>query len=94
MINGSVGCVTKEQQSVASEVLDMTAQVANLARQITERLESKLISVMRNSSPTPDCPVEKTSRQYPPLFSEWSSHIASIRSSLEIIDDCIRRTEL
>jgi NTP pyrophosphatase (non-canonical NTP hydrolase) len=93
MINGNAVCAPKEQ-SVASEVLDMTSQVANLALQIAERLESKLGSVMRNSSPPPDCPAEKTCRQYPPLFSEWSSHIASIRGSLEIIDDCIRRTEL
>lgn len=82
------------QEPVATEVLVLTSNVANMARQIAERLESKLSSVMRSGAPLPDAPKEKQCREYPPLFSEWIGYIVSIRTSLEVIDDCIQRTEL
>jgi hypothetical protein len=87
-------CAKVAQEPISNEVMNLTKQVAEEARQITERLNNKLAPVMRSSAPQPTGGTEKQCREYPPLFSEWHSHVCSIRASLEMIEDCIRRTEL
>jgi hypothetical protein len=93
-MNQTTGCDAKLQESIASEVLKITAQISKDAQQIAERLNNKLAPVMRSSAPQTQCEKEKQCREYPPLFAEWSSHVSSIHNSLEIIEDAIRRTEL
>ena len=93
-MNQTTGCEAKLQEPVAGEVLKNTAQVSDMARQVAERLNNKLSPIMRSSAPQPTGGTEKQCREYPPLFSEWHSHVCSIRASLEMIEDCIRRTEL
>jgi hypothetical protein len=74
-------------------MLDLTSSTAEMARQIVEKLSVKLSPVTRPHQPSTTCD-EKVSKEYPPLFSEWGTHVRSIRSSLEDIEDIIRRTEL
>jgi hypothetical protein len=85
------------QEPISNEVMKLTQQVSEEARQIAERLNNKLTPVMRSSTPIDTGRCEKTlmpQREFPPLFSEWNSYVLSIQSSLKTIEEAIRRTEL
>jgi hypothetical protein len=93
-MNQTTACDAKIQDSVASELLKLTQQIAERAGSIAERLNGKLAPVMKSQQPSNPCVGEKLSREFPPLFAEWSSYIFALRSSLDSIEDAIRRTEL
>ena len=90
-------CAKVSQEPISNEVMNLTKQVAEEARQISERLNNKLAPVMRSSTPVETCSNEKSlrpQREFPPLFAEWNSLVLSIRSNLATIEEAIRRTEL
>lgn len=86
-------------EPISNEVMKLTQQVSEEARQIAERLNNKLtpvMSAMVNGAPI-ETRLEKSvipQRELPPLFAEWNSHVLSIQSSLKTIEEAIRRTEL
>lgn len=82
------------QESVAAEVMYHTAQVAEMAAGITERLGNRLGIIMRNDIPVNPTDKAKLSREYPQLFKEWDNHICAIQSCLWAIEGFIQRLEV
>lgn len=80
------------RETAASEVLSLTAHVADMAERVANELCVKLKPVMRSVNPIGKDPVKD--KGYPRLFKDWATYVHSIRNSLVAIERAIRQVDL
>lgn len=87
-----VGCAAR--QPVAAEVASYAERLASRARDLAERVNGKLHSVMTSETPRHCELAAKDGQEYPPLFNDLRGNFQAISGALDSIESALQRTEL
>jgi hypothetical protein len=82
------------RQPVSAEVAQFAERLATRARDLAERTNGKLHSVMTSETPRSCEVLSKDGQEYPPLFADLRGNFVSIASALDSIEYALSRTEL
>ena len=81
------------KEPIGQELLKRYANLADKAKELAERVQTKLIPIM-NNAPTVAEDEGKDMLEYPPLFSELREYYKTIKNALNDIDACLSRVEI
>jgi len=82
------------RQPVSAEVAQFAERLATRARDLAERTNGKLHSVMTSETPRSCEVLSKDGQEYPPLFADLRGNFVAIAGALDSIEYALSRTEL